>query len=83
MSARLTWRGIEIEVKHEVNWLNTGLHHIEVFTEPRTRLPITETGYRSEFVSEENFATYEDAADYVLTWLEDAGKDWNGQMTLF
>ena len=82
-STRIAWRSLELEIRHEANWLSSGLHHIEVETEPRTPAPITETGYRSEFVSDEIFATYEDAEEYVLLWLEAAAKDWDGQLSLF
>lgn len=83
MTTRLIWRGIAIDVRSEANWLNTGLTHIEVETTPRTPLPITETGYRSHFINPADLAEYGGAEGFIRQWLEDAAKNWSGQLTLF
>lgn len=82
MSARFAWRGVEIEVLFERNWLNSDTDHIEVHTEPRTPLPITETGYRSHFIASGELADAVEAAEFVQRWLEAEGKDWDGQLAL-
>ena len=82
MPTRFEWRGVTVEVRHEPNWLNTGLDHIEVMAIPRTPLPITETGYRSHFIDPGDLADYADAADFARFWLETAAKDWDGQLSL-
>lgn len=82
MSARFVWRGIEIEVRHERNWLKSGLDHLEIVAEPRTPLPITSTGYRSHFIDPGDLDDYEDVVDFARCWLDAAAKDWDGQMTL-
>lgn len=82
-SVRIVWRGVTLEVRHTQNWLRTGLDHIEIEATPRTPLPITETGYRSHFIEPRDLADYEDAADLVRFWLDRAGKDWGGQLSLF
>ncbi len=82
-AATIEWRGIEIEVRYEPDWLGSGHAHIELESRPRTLLPVTETGYRSRFVNPEELDGFEDAAAFVLAWLNEAAKDWDGQMTLF
>lgn len=83
MNARFVWRGVEIEVRSEANWLNTGLTHIEIETMPRTPLPMTETGYRSHFIDPGVLAEYWNAEDFVQQWVEESAKDWSGQLQLF
>lgn len=82
MNAHITWRSIEIEIRHQANWLNSDYHHIEIITDPRTPLPITETGYRSHFMLDEAFGRYDNAQAFVAAWLEEAAKDWDGQLAL-
>ena len=82
MAAQIGWRGIAIEVRHDYEWLGTGWVHLEIEAVPRTPLPITETGYRSAFLSKDVLAEYADETEFVLEWLDDAAKNWNGQLTL-
>ena len=83
MTERIVWRGVEVEIRYEENWLNTGLTHIEIEAQPRTPLPVTETGYRSHFIDPEALADFESVAAFVRFWLDTAAKDWDGQMSLF
>ena len=83
MSARVVSRGVEIEVRSEVNWLTTGLTHVEVEAMPRTPLPITETGYRSHFVNPGDLAEFGSVEDFVRQWLETAAVSWNAQLKFF
>ncbi len=70
-------------MRHEANWLNTDLDHIEIESTPRTRLPMTETGYRSHFIHPADLEEYSDAADFVRYWLEAAAPEWDAQLSLF
>lgn len=82
--ATIVWRGISVEVKHTPRFLNSHLDHIEITSEDRVALPITETGYRSHFIDPSDLEDYTSPEDFVLTWLEITGKDWAGaQLTLF
>lgn len=83
MQSKLVWRGVTIIVRHEVNWLNTDLDHIEIESTPRTRLPMTGTGYRSHFIHPGDLEEYEDATDFVRRWLDAAALDWDAQIPLF
>ncbi len=83
MTMQIVWRGIEIEVRTEANWLGNDITHIEVQTTPRTPLPITETGYRSHFIDPQVLAEYDGVDDFVHQWLEEAAKGWDSQLSLF
>lgn len=77
---RLTWCGIEIEVRYEPHWLNIGREkegdfdyaHIEVesLSPERAPLPITETGYRSHFTSPAFIAQQGGPVAFVSEWLD-------------
>jgi hypothetical protein len=48
----LDWQGLALSVEFERDWLgDVGMSHIAVRSPDRQPLPITETGYRSMFVS--------------------------------
>jgi hypothetical protein len=68
----ITWNGMAISIRHVVNWTNTGFDHLEITTiEPeRAALPITETGYRSHFVTPAELERYGCVAAFVIAWLE-------------
>lgn len=87
----MLWRGIRIELKHELCYSTMrDLHHLEILSvEPdRAPLPFTETGFRSHFYYGEPI---KDVIAAVTVWLdEDAeGEDWKAaeaksrQLTLF
>lgn len=83
MTTRIIWRGLAVDVRHTPNWLNTHLDHIEIEAVPRTKLPITATGYRSHFIDPGDLAEYDGPADFVRFWLDEAAKDWDAQLKLF
>lgn len=71
--SRADWRGIGLEIRHCVNWCAmVGMDHIEVISDGRMPLPITETGYKSHFLPRERIAEFGSATDYVLAWLDHA-----------
>jgi len=90
----LEWQGITLSVECERNYATmTGLTHLSIHVlEPSAaKLPITETGYRSHFLSEAEVAELGGPLGYVRAWLdaEAATPDWQAQqqaarqMTLF
>jgi hypothetical protein len=90
----LEWQGITLSVECERNYATmTGLTHLSIHVlEPSTsKLPITETGYRSHFLSEAEVAELGGPLGFVRAWLdaEAATPDWQAQqqaarqMTMF
>lgn len=78
----VTWRGIELEIRHCHNWLPNNAspfvtQHIEIRSADKRLLPITETGYRSHFLNgAEALAEFDhDPVAFVLWWLDEAAKD--------
>lgn len=68
---RAAWRGIGLEIRHFATWSEAaGIDHIEVISDRRKPLPITETGYKSLFIIPEYIAEKGTAQDYVLAWLD-------------
>jgi hypothetical protein len=91
---RIEWQGIEIEVRwNPVHYRDdeVTIAHLELQTDNRQRLPMTETGYRSHFVQRANVDAYGGPVEYVNAWLEEAAMsaDWkryvqeSKQLTLF
>lgn len=90
---QIQWQGINIEVRHCHRWVATSgnrhVQHIELRSENRAPLPITETGYKSHFLcGAEALADYSNSpARFVLAWLEHEAKasKWSPerQMELF
>ena len=69
----LVWCGRSIELSYQENWLNSGHWHMELrCTE---LLPVTATGYRSQFVVADAIAGAEAVEPYLLAWLDHAAKD--------
>ena len=67
---RIYWCGIAITIRCCPNWLNTGWSHLEAQSSDLTRLPITETGYRSHFMPPEELAEWDDdPVSFVTDWL--------------
>ena len=76
----IVWRGISMEITHLTGCFS-GMDHIEIHTEDRTPIPITETGYKSHFFPTGGLGEFETAVDFVRAWLEhDAeSKKWKAQ----
>ncbi|WP_417625251.1 hypothetical protein [Paremcibacter congregatus] len=85
----LHWHDYKLEIRFEPNFFNMtrlglkSLAHIEVRTlEPvKAALPITETGYRSHFITLEDMQPYEDVLAFVTAWLKHAAEsaEWKEQ----
>lgn len=90
---QLIWQGITITVRHCPSWLSSSaempVQHIELHSEGRVPLPVTETGYRSHFLcGAEPLAEYgNDPVAFVTAWLEHErkAKGWSAerQLSLF
>ena len=69
----LVWQDRTIEVSFQANWLNSGHWHIELrCAEP---LPVTQTGYRSQFVVADAIDDADAIEEYILAWLDNAAED--------
>jgi hypothetical protein len=73
------WRGVGLSIRYKPNWcITTGFGHIEIISDARQALPISEIGYKSHFVLPKQLDDYDTATGYVLAWLdhEAATKSW-------
>ncbi len=81
----ITWRGVEIEITYTPEKFGM-VDHIELRTENKAPLPVTETGYRSHFMNNGAVAHHGGAVAFVTAWLDHEAKrtDWsNAQLSLF
>ncbi|WP_417261450.1 hypothetical protein [Celeribacter sp.] len=69
-SLRITWRGIGVQITlHPRRW-GSPVDHIEIESDGREPLPITETGYRSNFILAGTIPS-DELERHVLAWLEE------------
>jgi len=81
----ITWRGIALCITFTPEKFGM-VDHIELSSERKTPLPVTETGYRSHFVPAGTVADHGGAVAFVTAWLEHeaARTGWSGaQLSLF
>lgn len=81
----ITWRGIALEITFKPEKFGL-VDHIEIMSDGRAPLPVTETGYRSHFTPAGTVADHGGAVAFVTAWLEHeaARTGWNGaQLSLF
>lgn len=69
ITAMLLWNGIKIMVTHTPNRFGV-VDHIELHSEDHQRLPVTETGYRSHWIYEDQLEPYGSALTFVQDWLD-------------
>lgn len=76
---------IRIRVTHSRDYLASGGDHIEIeaVLPKKAALPITETGYRSQFLSAMELMNEGGPVTYVTAWLdrEAKGRDWQKRQT--
>jgi len=79
---RAVWREIVVEIRHCPSWFSSPdddfvTQHIEIRSQDKRLLPITETGYRSHFMNgAEALAEFDhDPVVFVLWWLDEAAKE--------
>lgn len=80
----ITWRGIDIEIVHVPAKFGL-VDHIQLFTHPRTPLPVTETGYISQHLPIGTVEERGGALAFVTAWLDHEAEriGWSGaQLTL-
>ncbi len=85
------WQGIPLSVAACPDWLGTGYWHLEIRSVDRRPHPVSETGYRSHFVSGSVLDEWGGFLPYVRAWLdaEGARPEWQAaerahrQLTLF
>ncbi|MFP7673716.1 hypothetical protein ACG74X_10230 [Marivita sp. S0852] len=81
----ITWRSIGLEITFTPEKFGM-TDHIELRTEGRHPLPVTETGYRSHFMPSGTVEAHGGAVAFVTSWLEHEAKRtrWSGaQLSLF
>lgn len=79
-SKTIIWRGIRIEIIHTANYC-VGMDHIEIHSENKIPVPITETGYKSHIFPSGGLDGYASAVEYVRAWLDHEAKTkaWKAQ----
>lgn len=73
-SEEIVWRGILIEIIYTANY-SAGMDHIEIHTEKRVPVSITQTGYKSYFFPTGSLGEFKTVKDYVRAWLEYEAKN--------
>lgn len=91
ITTTLHWEGVELCISYEPDWLNLGQNHpgtehahleVQSLQPERAPLPITETGYRSAFLPNEDIDLAGGPIAYVQAWLDQAAKsrEWRDQV---
>ena len=81
----IIWRGIALAITFSPEKFGM-VDHIELHTENKVALPVTETGYRSHFMARGTVAAHGGVIAFVTAWLdhEAARIGWSGaQLSLF
>lgn len=81
----IMWRGVQVEITFTPDAFGMA-DHIELRTENKTALPVTETGYRSHFMASGTVAEHGGAIAFVTAWLDHEAErsGWHGaQLALF
>ena len=80
----IVWRGITVEITFTPKKFGM-TDHIELRTADRTPLPVTETGYRSNFLTLGQVEAHGGAVAYVRDWLDHgaARTEWCGAQLSF
>lgn len=83
---RMDWEGIALSIRWTPDWLNMtargyDIAHLEIVSDDRVPLPITETGYRSHFTSRALVEAEGGPVSFARKWLDlDAMSDaWRAQ----
>lgn len=69
---KLVWRHVTCRVRHTRDYINAGWSHIEiiVLVPKNVPLPITQTGYLSHFMDEEELAKAGGPVAFFMAWLD-------------
>ena len=78
---KLVWDGININITYKPDYSEVtkrifkySLAHLELQTENKEPLPITESGYRSHFTNAAEIEAFDTPVDFVKTWLNEKSK---------
>jgi hypothetical protein len=68
----LTWRGVSCRVSHQRDFIEKGWSHIELRVTSRKAppLPITNTGYLSHFLAEDDLNAAGGPVAFFTAWLD-------------
>lgn len=73
----IIWNEISIDITYNNDWSKAyreiqghSMAHLEIKSQNRQRLPITNTGYKSHFIVATEIEEYGGAAQYVCAWLD-------------
>ncbi len=74
---RIDWRGITLEVSYDPSWLRfdaaaMNVAHIQVsaISPARASLPISETGFKSQFLDPDDIQAHGGPVAFVRSWLD-------------
>lgn len=70
---RTEWQSIGIEIRWASNWMNAStdpVAHLELISDGRIKLPVTETGYRSHFTNRDNIEAHGGPVAFAIAWLD-------------
>ena len=80
---RLEWQGIVVSVSYEADWLDMSksfpegaISHLEIeaVSPERAVLPVTDTGYRSQFLRPGTVESAGGSVAYTKAWLDEAAR---------
>ena len=71
----IIWQGREVEVSYDPDWLSGTAQHLELRS--IRPLPVTQTGYRSRFLTTDQVMDASQVKVFVKAWLDDAADDKN------
>ena len=69
----IVWEGIEIEITYAAASI-LARAHLELRSKDKERLPVTETGYRSEFLEQGRVEEEGGPDAYTIAWLNHMAK---------
>lgn len=70
---RIDWQGLGVTIRWAPHWTNSSTYpvaHLELISDGRVKLPVTETGYRSHFTSREGVEDHGGPVAFVIAWLD-------------
>lgn len=79
--SRIEWNDITVEIRYEPSWspamdscYGRQMAHIQLqsVAPENAKLPVTDTGYRSHFIANDEVIAAGGAVQYVRAWLDDA-----------
>lgn len=91
ITSQIDWHGIAIRIDYRKCRWNSDFDHVELHVEDGRIIPVTETGYRSQFLHKGIVDEYGGPEEFVSAWLDHAAQnpDWKKreevarQMSLF